>query len=211
MALEKAFIIPDLGIPISVLFNPTQYTLDRTNQIAEIGIPGQSAPLMQYVRGNARTLSMELMFDTYEEQTDVRVYTELVYGLLAINPITHAPPICTFVWGSFLFRCIVESASGRFTLFLSSGTPARATLTVSLKEYIDPDLLVRWAPTESADHTKLYTVQQGDTLSGIAAAEYGDPARWRPIADANRLANPRALRPGQLLVLPALKQPGGER
>ena len=204
MALEKAFIIPEAGVPIPVLFNPTQYSLDRTNQIAEIGIPGMSAPIMQYVRGNARTLSMDLLFDTYEAQIDVRLYTELVYGLMGINPITHAPPICVFTWGTFLFRCVVEHVGGRFTLFLPSGTPVRATLSVTLKEYVDLDLLVRWAPTESANHAKLYTVRHGDTLGGIAAAEYGDPAKWRPIADANRLANPRALQPGQALVLPAL-------
>jgi hypothetical protein len=204
MLLEKAFIIPDLGDPIPVLFNPTQYNLEQTNQIAEINIPGQGAPLMQYVYGNARTLAMDLLFDTYEELIDVRLFTELVYGLLAINPATHTPPICTFVWGSFLFRCVVQSVNGRFTLFFPTGIPARATLSVTLKEYVDPELIVRWAPTESADHAKLYTVQVGDTVSGIAAAEYGDPGKWRPIADANRLSNPRQLRPGQVLVLPPL-------
>jgi hypothetical protein len=205
MALEKAFIIPEdeESIPIPVLFNPTQYTLDQHNQIDEKGIPGMNAPRTSYVRGAGRTLSMDLLFDTYEEMIDVRVFTERIYWLLDIDPVTHAPPICTFVWGTFLFRCVLQSVNGRFTLFLPSGVPARATLSVTLKEYVDPALLVRSPPTESADHAKLYTVQAGDTLSGIAAAEYGDPARWRPIADANRIANPRTLRPGQVLMLPA--------
>ena len=37
MALEKAFITPEGKGPIPVLFNPTQYGLDKGNQIAEIG------------------------------------------------------------------------------------------------------------------------------------------------------------------------------
>jgi nucleoid-associated protein YgaU len=51
---------------------------------------------------------------------------------------------------------------------------------------------------------KTYTVKRGDTLSSIAAAEYGDPARWRPIATANRITDPLSLRPGLVLALPAL-------
>ena len=38
------------------------------------------------------------------------------------------------------------------------------------------------------------------------AKEYGQPEQWRAIADANGLANPRLLRSGARLVLPALKQ-----
>lgn len=205
MLLEKAFIIPEDedSIPIPVLFNPTQYTLEQYNQLDEQDIPGMNAPRTSYVSGGGRTLSMDLLFDTYEEMIDVRAFTEPIYWLLDIDPVTHAPPICAFVWGTFLFRCLLQNVNGRFTLFLPSGIPARATLSVTFKEFLDPALLVRDPPTESADHAKLYTVQAGDTLSGIAAAEYGDPARWRPIADANRIANPRGLQVGQVLRLPA--------
>ena len=205
MALEKASITPDRGQDIPVLFNPTQYGLDQGNQIAEIGIPGLGAPILQYVRGNARTLSMELFFDTYEQQTDVRKHTDKIYGLLGINSETHVPPICTFKWGKFNIRCVVERVGGRYTLFLADGTPVRATLTVSLKEYLDVAIQVHATPRHSADHTKTRTVTRGDTLSSIAAAEYDDPGTWRPIADANGIANPRLLAPGRVLVIPPLR------
>lgn len=202
--LEKAFILPEGEPPIPVCFNPTQYTLEQGNQIAEVGVPGLGSPILQYVRGNGRTLSMELFFDTYEEQLDVRLYTLRVYSLLDIRGPLHRPPICTFVWGSFLFRAVVERVSGRFTLFLSNGTPVRATLSVSLKEWVDVEVQVRERPTESVDHAKTYTVKRGDTLASIAAAEYGEAGAWRAIADANGLADPRALPPGTPLALPAL-------
>src|SRR5436853_3163735 len=108
MALAKAFIQPDKRQPIKFLFNPNQYGLDKGNQIAEIGIPGLGSPILQYVRGNARTLTMELFFDTYEQQSDVRQYTDKVYGLLGIRSSTHVPPICTFTWSGFNLRCVVE-------------------------------------------------------------------------------------------------------
>jgi LysM repeat protein len=204
MALEKAFINPKDGEPIPVLFYPTQYSLDQGNQIAEIGIPGLSAPILQYVRGNTRTLTMELFFDTYEQQTDVRKYTDKIYGLLGIKSSTHVPPICTVSWGSLTFNCVLERVGGRFTLFLADGTPVRATLSVTFKEFTNIEVEVRSTPTESADHTKTRAVQRGDTLSNIAATEYGDPAKWRPIAEANRIDNPRVLKPGQVLAIPPL-------
>jgi hypothetical protein len=204
MALEKALITSEGDAAIPVLFNPTQYSLDKGNQIAEIGIPGLGAPILQYVRGNTRTLTMELFFDTYEQQTDVREYTDKIYGLLGIRSATHVPPVCTFTWGTFSFTGVLERVGGRFTLFLADGTPVRATLSVTFKEFIDVEVEVRRTPTESADHTKTRSVIRGDTLSSIAAAEYGDPAKWRLIADTNRIDNPRVLEPGRVLVIPPL-------
>jgi Contractile injection system tube protein/LysM domain len=205
MALEKAFIKTEDGEPIPVLFYPTQYSLDQGNQIAEVGIPGLSAPILQYVRGNPRTLTMDLFFDTYEEQADVRKYTSKIYGLLGIKSSTHVPPRCTISWGHFTFTCVVERVGGRFTLFLADGTPVRATLNVIFKEFINVEVEVRSTATESADHTKTRLVQRGDTLSSIAAAEYGDSARWRPIAETNGIDNPRLLEPGRLLVIPPVR------
>ncbi|HET9873670.1 MAG TPA: LysM peptidoglycan-binding domain-containing protein [Propionibacteriaceae bacterium] len=53
--------------------------------------------------------------------------------------------------------------------------------------------------------TRVYKVKQGDTLSGIAAAELGDADRWREIFTLNRsvLTNPDVIVPGTVLVLPA--------
>lgn len=209
MALEHASIQPEGQGPIEVLFNPNQYTVEKGNQIAEAGVPGLSAPILQYVHGNTRTLSMELFFDTYEEQIDVRVFTDAIYFLLEIDPDKHVPPICMITWGSLSFRGVMDKVSGRFTLFLADGTPVRATLNVTFREFIDVQVLVRQRPTRSADHRKTYTVKQGDTLGGIAYQEYGDARKWRPIAAANAIQRPRHLEPGAQLHIPALDEGGG--
>jgi hypothetical protein len=209
VALEKALIKPEAprgAPPIPALFNPNQYGLEASNQFTETAVVGQSAPVLQYVGGGSRVLSMELFFDTYEQRTDVRRHTDRIYGLLAIEPTTHVPPVCTFTWGRFSFRCVIERVSGRFTLFLDNGTPVRAALTVSLKEYVNAGSSARARPLQSADHRKTTEVLRGDTLSAIAAREYDDPALWRPIARANQIANPRVLEPGRLLVVPALAE-----
>jgi len=210
MAFTHASIFPEGQDPIDVLFNPNEYTVEKTNQIAEAGIPGLEAPILQYVHGNTRTLSMELFFDTYEEQYDVTDFTDQIYSLLDIDPDTHVPPICDISWGDFSFRGVMDKASGRFTLFLEDGTPVRATVSVSFKEYIDVDVLVREQPTQSADHRKTRVVRSGDRLSTIAYEEYKDAGKWRPIAEANGIEDPRLLQPGQRLIIPALDE-GGNR
>jgi len=204
MELQHISIQPDGQSAFDVLFNPNQYGVDKSNQIAETGVPGLQAPILQYVHGNTRTLTMELFFDTYEEGGDVSTHTKAVYNLLNIDPSTHAPPICTIAWGKFQFRGVLDSVSGKFTMFLADGTPVRATLNVTFKEFIDVAVLVREQPTQSADHRKTRVITRGDRLDSIAAAEYGDPGKWRMIADANQLEDPRYLQPGQSLVIPAI-------
>jgi hypothetical protein len=204
MEHKKASIQPEGKSSIDVLFNPNVYTVEKSNQIAESAVPGLEAPILQYVHGNSRTLSMELFFDTYEEQTDVRTYTDKIFALLSIDAGTHVPPICSISWGGFTFRGVLDQASGKFSLFLPDGTPARATLNVTFKEYIDVDVLVRQNPTQSADHRKTRVVRAGDRLDAMAFEEYGDAARWRPIAEANGIDDPKRLEAGKRLVIPAL-------
>jgi hypothetical protein len=218
--LVKAFFTrkdnPALIVPC--LFNPKELSVEKSNQFAEVNIPGLSSPIYQFVRGNARSVSMDLFFDTYEQGTDVRIFTDRITGwdagsifsklpdtpkgLMDIDSDLHAPPICLFVWGTFIFQCIIERVSKRFTMFLPEGIPVRATLSVTLKEYREVEVQVKEISLESADLTKRRVVIQGDSLWSIAAKEYEDPSEWRLIADANKLENPRTLHPGQELVIP---------
>ncbi|HEX8274961.1 MAG TPA: LysM peptidoglycan-binding domain-containing protein [Longimicrobiaceae bacterium] len=201
---EKAVIKPESGEDIVVCYNPTQYSLDQGNQIAEVGVPGLGAPILQYVRGNGRTLTMDLFFDTYEEQRDVRDLTRQVYALLDVDSRLRRPKSFQFVWGGeTACRWVLERVGGRFTMFLANGTPVRATLSVVFKEFADVAVTVSKVETAAAEHTRTYVVKRGDTLSGIAAAQYGDASKWRGIAAANRITNPRTLQPGTPLAIPA--------
>jgi len=208
MALMKALIINTdavVPIPIPVMFNPPEYQLHKTNQYAEIGIPGLGSSLLQFVKGNAQTLTMDLFFDTTDTGIDVRVFTELVVGLTSVNAKTHAPPALLFLWGSLVFPCILESVTQRYEYFNPAGMPLRARLTVTLKGFDLLESLLASIPLESADRTKRWVVKAGDTLQGVAAAEYGDPRQWRPIAEASNIDNPLRLEPGRGLTIPTLR------
>ena len=209
MALEKAFIIPingsRSGETIKVLFNPTEYSLETSNQFQRTAVPGTSTPVTQFVNGNTQTLTMDLFFDSYEKQEDIRNYTKKITSLLDIDPALHAPPVCEFHWASLNFKSTIEQITQKFTLFLDSGVPVRATLSVTFKEYRTLTEQLQTIHKESSDRTKRITVKQGDRLWQIAHREYEDSSLWRSIANANKIRNPRILAVGIELVIPILK------
>ncbi|SHF55653.1 CIS tube protein [Streptoalloteichus hindustanus] len=191
-------------------FNPTDYTLVKGAQLAEIGIPGVDSPVLQFVRGQDERLTLELLFDTTadgmgEKATDVRTLTRQVYQLVKIQPATHAPPRFRLTWGKGLsFTAIAEQVQQRFTLFSPSGIPLRATVTLSLREYKTLEQQLAELKLQSPDHTKVRAVRRGETLATIAAREYDDPGAWRAIADRNPGVDPRRPRPGTVLEIPPL-------
>lgn len=191
-------------------FNPTEYALTKASQIAEIGIPGIDSPVLQFVRGQSEKLTLELFFDTAEQReggnnVDVRTRTKAFYQLSKMQPKTHAVPRVRVTWGTGLaFEAIVENVQQRFTLFNPDGVPLRAVLTVTFREYKKLRTQLEEFNLQSSDHTKQRTVRRGDTLSSIAAEEYGDPALWPAIADENQVEDPRRPTPGTVLRLPPL-------
>jgi LysM repeat protein len=216
MPLEKAIITNTVtGDKIPVMFNPSDYTVNHDVNYAQSVIPGLSGPILQFVSGGMQTLEMELFLDTYEQhkvsnriinnaQDDVRALTNQLTSLMNIQPSTHAPPVLLFTWASLSFTCVLARASQRFIMFRPDGTPVRARLQVVFNEFNDVDLEAKEVKRETADYSKIYTVNQGETLSGIAAATYGDPTVWRVIALANAIDRPRTLTAGQRLLLPKL-------
>jgi hypothetical protein len=212
MALEKAHLQPlDVngnphGPRIDVLFNPAEYSIQKSNQFAETPLLGLPTPIRQFTSGGAEALTLDLFFDTYEKGEDVRLYTEQVAGLLQIDPDLHAPPTLKFIWGKLEFKCVLEQVTKKFTMFLADGVPVRAMLSVTFKEYKTIQEQLQSRPLQSADRTKRRIVQEGDSLWLIAAQEYDDPTLWRPIAEKNALANPRFLTPGMELTIPPLER-----
>src|SRR5215210_1795369 len=129
--LAKATILNTVtGSAIAVMYNPEEIRIEQGNQFSEIGIPGLDVSPIQYVRGKARALTMDLFFDTFESGDDVRQHTNTVVRLLDKTVRTKAPPVLIFSMGQFQFQCVLAEVGQRFTMFLRDGTPARAVLSV---------------------------------------------------------------------------------
>jgi nucleoid-associated protein YgaU len=81
-------------------------------------------------------------------------------------------------------------------------------VSVTFREYKSLEEQITEMNRQSSDHTKIRIVVQGDTLSRIAAEEYGDPAKWRKIAYANPavIDSPRRLTPGTALSIPPIDE-----
>jgi LysM repeat protein len=205
MALDHVQIVNEqTGKKIFAMFNPEEYSLNKDNNYASQAIPGLTSPLLQFVHGNLQTLDMELFFDTFDTQDDVRSRTSQVFDLLAIDSDLHTPPVLRVTWGSLDFHCVLAKVSQKFIRFYSDGRPGRARLNVTFNEYLDAATQVAEANLQTADFSKAYTVKQGDTISGIAAQFYEDATKWRPIALANTIVDPRKINAGQELQIPSL-------
>jgi hypothetical protein len=220
MDLQLATIVvkhpssPDPGSNLpdkfTVQFNPTEYTRTKGVQIAEIGVYGIDSPILQFVRGQNEKLTLDLFFDTTEfgmndNVTSVTTKTEPFYQLVKQQRTTHAPPRVEFQWSKDLnFEAIVESITEKFTLFNPEGIPLRATLTVTFRQYRTLEQMVK--DLQSADHSKRWVVEAGQTLNRIAGIAYGDPGLWRVIADYNGIDSPRRVAPGTVLLIPPLDQ-----
>jgi nucleoid-associated protein YgaU len=221
MGLAKLKILVEKGQDefeekIEVLFNPNQLSIHKSSQWRVVPTAGRDTPASQFTHGEPATLTLDLLFDTYEARQDVREHTNKVFHLTTVEQHgdLHRPPLCRLMWGKFDFNdftWVLQSLNQRFSLFLDDGTPVRATLSCTFKQWRSNETEARLLKKQSVDVAKTRTVRRGDTLSGIAALEYKDAALWRPIAEANGIDDPRRLKIGQNLVIPALRPRRTER
>jgi len=97
MALEKLKIFIETrpgtyGSPFSVLFNPTQITLDKMANWSSAPTAERDAAETRFTYGNPYSLTLDLFFDTYEAGTDVRTFTRQVAALVTVQGELHHVP-----------------------------------------------------------------------------------------------------------------------
>lgn len=229
--LEKMTIEPKGKSSFEVLYNPESYVQSRSVRYAQSSGISTNTPVSQFAGGSLEVLQFRLFFDSMSAGSevgggltdrlkftansllpsitkivDVRKYTKKVYKLMEIDPDKHVPPLLKLKWASLQFTGHLISCKQNFVRFNEQGIPLRAWLDCVFQEFIPPQKATLPRPLESPDTTKYRTVHQGDALWSLSAREYGQPEQWRAIADANGLANPRTLRSGDRLVLPAIKK-----
>ena len=205
---------------ITVLFNPTEYSFERTNAFKSTTVPGLGSPLLQFVNGESDRLNMDLFLDDYtdpagptslqqKESDPVMRRLADMFKLLEIDRRIHAPPPVRFNWGPFQFFAVIEKLSRKVTMFHPDGTPARATLSIGFREYRTLRQQLEDPRRESADKSKRRVVVGKEELWLMAAREYNDPNEWKRVAEANDLDDPREINPGDWLVFPPIENPNG--
>lgn len=207
--LEKAqLVVESTNQRIPVMYNPNEVTV---SQKVETSGDGSNVQFRQLLQDN---LVLDLFFDTYEQNTDVRSLTDQVAALMAPSTGTgprKEPPVVLFSWNQVWFRGMLTQLRQQFTMFKSNGTPVRARLSVTIKSvYTDQEQL------ESLGYyncRQLYTVKPNQPLYVIANETLGDPSLWRLIAETNNIADPltfpRSNQTGMTLIIPDIHKTGG--
>lgn len=216
---------------ILALFNPNQLRYENRAEWRTTAAAAQSIAAgfqrMEFQSAPPRTLTVDLFFDTYEGSVqsvagnvfdrtlpdnpllpgeinalDVTAITSRVEALTRVASELHRPPVCRLAWGVHtLFQGVLTQLHQDLTFFMADGTPVRATLGCTFMAYQTFDQ-ARAAELHSADVAKRRVVRRGDTLASIAVEQYGDASRWRAIATGNDIDDPRAIKPGDVLVIP---------
>jgi hypothetical protein len=217
---KKAELEIDGGETITVLFNPTEYSITKTNtwNFKEVG--GSSLPPPEFGGGSPRQISLNLLLDNsvLDDSQSVLSITQKLFKMMEVGDgqpagsSRAAPPYVTFRWGAVdTFKAVCTSLTCTYQLFEPNGDPIRADIKLDLKQAEPASTasansanLGTNPTTRSAGDAGVHLVKDGDSLPSIAYRAYGDATRWRTIAEANDIDDPLRLRRGTPLTVPRL-------
>jgi LysM repeat protein len=216
----KAQLAIEGGETIKCLFNPTEYSITKTNNWTFDKVKGKSLPPPKFGGGNPREMAVNLLLDQSlpNDGLSVKDITDKLFKMMETpaggggGNAKSAPPFITFQWGEMIpFKAVCTSLTVTYQLFKPNGTPIRADVKLALKQADQASTASSTSAgkttnptTRSAGGLGVHVVKDGDSLPAIAHRNYGDPNRWRLVAEANDIDNPLHLRRGTPLNLPRL-------
>jgi hypothetical protein len=216
----KAKLAIEGGDEIQALFNPTEFTISKGNNWTFDPIKGTSLPKGKFGGGKPREMQVSLLLDQTLPNggKSVKEITDSLFKMMEVPSGSGAggagsvPPLVTFQWGEMIpFKAACTSLTVAFQLFKPNGTPIRADVKLALTQAESATSASANSgnrptnPTTRSDGgLGVHVVRDGDTLQSIAHKTYGDPHRWRLVAEANGIDNPLHLRRGTPLNLPRL-------
>lgn len=173
-----------------------QYNNPRS--IASIDIPG-TAPAFQDMGEDGTTLSWSgklIGSDAYQTVLAIEALKDA--GLPVQLTVTDFPELSkqvrirSFPWD------VVRVDRIEYTIELVVETPPPPVNLVMPVQ--DTQVPLEQAIAGSSGLS--YTIKQGDTLWDLATKHLGTGTRWREIANANGIINPRTLQIGQVITIP---------
>jgi Contractile injection system tube protein/LysM domain len=214
---QKAQLAIEGSGALACWFNPQQYAISKANEWRSTPVVGSSLPTVQFGGGMGRELSLELLFDASDSSSkDVRSVTDQLFLMMEATQTTSGdrnaarPPTVTFSWGPMVtFTAVCRHLAVTYTLFKPDGTPIRAFAGLSLLQIERADSRSGSGPppaqnptTRATGQLTVHVLTEGDSLSALAYDAYGDPTRWREIAEANDIDDPTRLPRGRAITIP---------
>lgn len=121
-----------------VVFNPEEISIDKAVTWKKGSDSQNDGGSLEFTAAEPEELSCELLFDGFE--TKENVYTKNIApieSLLVVDQGLKRPPMVNVTFGSGSlppFRGVISSLNTKYTMFLSDGTPVRATVNVKVKK-----------------------------------------------------------------------------
>ena len=190
---------------ITFPFNPKDFSITRTGGWKSTAAKKGNAPL-EYVGAPPAQISVEMFLDE-SDKANGDISKTVAKLLTCLDPYkdtgdSPSAPHVTFQWGKAIrFRGTVTSVTAKYTMFRGQGTPVRGSATLTIKEQASPK--GKQNPTSGGPPgCRTHTMRAGDTLASVAYAEYGDPTRWRDLAEINDIDDPTRVPAGLSLLVP---------
>jgi len=178
------------GTRIVGQFPPTDLTKNVGATIADAGAYGRENPIVQWVAGEAQTISFnaKLWSSNRDDQTARDKLAILELLTKPVSPMNR-PPVVRFFWGEAIpggMACLVQSIGGiQYLDVRSDGSVRGVDLQITLKRYVE--FQIQRSVDTPMERTPKYVVRDGDTYEMIAYRRYGDPL----LGVALRQMNPR--------------------
>ncbi len=225
--VQKAYIQSELGDKVECWFNPKDFSIAKNNTWTVEAKAGAGLGDPQFGGGQPSKISIDLLFDESDNpRGDVRKVCDKLFDMMKVNAklstsssssksggksggnkTTGRPPTLKFGWGRLItFKAVCDSLSVQYTLFDTEGTPIRANAKLQLTQVAEGTGTSggQNPTTRGLAGLGSHVVRDGDSLQSIAYAAYGDPNKWRAIAEVNGIDDPTRLERGRMLTIPRL-------
>lgn len=206
-AHPKATIKSAVGTTTLTITRPDVEHFNLAQEWVEVPRPGE-VPLLRVAGGKLRKYRLEAILNAIGDgdiEADLRVLSQGHTFMPEVSVGFGNLEAGRFVITDMVVRSTrrqhgtnkIARAEVIIELTHKPDEPAQA-LPVSVPSASPPPS----SPPPAAPAARTHTVRSGDTLWGIAIKFYNDGNRWRTIADANGVRDPRKLAIGTVLTIP---------
>lgn len=138
--------LDEAGLSVDAQYNPKELQIDKSVPWQKHNKANANGLQLEFTGAEGRTMSIDLLFDGYEEGASVQPSVDVLQQLATVREPNSSeddkrrPHHCVVVWGTVMgggdnkFKCVIEQISTKYTMFSQDGAPLRATVTLKLKE-----------------------------------------------------------------------------
>jgi len=224
-ALQKLMIIPfsdpeytkPAMAPFRALVNPETYTYKYKTEYCETQGAGSSGAALKFSKMLPQEFNFDFLFDGTGVVTSFSDGSALLPDeanrlagvtlqlekfkatVFEFKGDTHRPNYLMLLWGTLIFKGVLNAMDIEYRLFGPDGTPLRAIAKCTFKGSIADTQRLLQDNLMSPDVTHTRTFKSSDKLPLMADKIYNEQRFYIDVAKANKLDSFRNIEPGTAL------------